>query len=74
MHAKVNVVIFGNGKQSKFFKKILSQNKYVNLINNKNIKYILKGTFKKKIDLAIVATATPDHFKILNSLLSKNLN
>lgn len=74
MNKKINVVIFGNGKQSKFFKKILSQNRYVNLINNKNTKYILKKKFKKKIDLVIVATATPYHFKIINSLLSKNLN
>jgi predicted dehydrogenase len=74
MKKKINIIILGEGRQAKFYKKILCKKKYINLINNKNKKYTFKESIKEKIDLAIVANATPYHFKSLNFLLSKDVN
>lgn len=74
MKKKINIIILGKGRQAKFYKKILCKKKHVNLINNKSKNYNFKESIKGKIDLAIVADATPVHYKILNFLLSKDIN
>lgn len=74
MQEKLNVVILGNGRQAKFYKKISNKNKLLKILKYKNRNYLLENFLKKKIDLFIIAEPTLYHFEILNILLSKNSN